>query len=331
LCKGIQLTFFLLIVGLAFLLGGGAMLVRGASMLASRYGVSPLLVGLTVVAFGTSAPELVVNIIGALRDQSDLAFGNVVGSNLANLGLVLCTAALVTPMKIEGQIVRRELPLLLLGTSILLVMTLDHRLLGTAPEISRSDALILLLLLSVFLYISITEVRARTQDAFINEINEIRSMLPAPLTSSIRADWLYVVLGSALLGIGGHITVDKGAEFAQVIGLPPVVVGMLIVAIGTSLPELVTSVIAAMKNESDLCLGNVVGSNLFNSLFVLPISALIRPISIPDGGIVDILLTLAFSGALLLVFLFNGATMNRRTAFAMLATYVGYMWLRTTA
>lgn len=325
------MTVSLLIVGLACLLVGGATLVRGASMLASQYGVSPMLVGLTVVAFGTSAPELVVNIIGAITDQSDLAFGNVVGSNLANLGLVLCTAALVKPMKIEGQIVRRELPLLLLGTTILLVMTLDHRLLGTAPEISRSDGLILLLLLSVFLYISFTDVRSRTQDAFIEEINEIRSMLPAPRMSSIRADWLFVCVGSVLLGLGGHLTVDKGSELAQILGMPPVVIGMLVVAIGTSLPELVTSVIAAMKNESDLCLGNVVGSNLFNSLFVLPISALIRPLSIPDGGVVDILLTLAFSAALLLVFLFNGATMNRRTALAMLATYVGYMAIRVTA
>lgn len=325
------MTIVLLVLGLVFLLAGGAMLVRGASLLASQYGVPPLLVGLTVVAFGTSAPELVVSIIGAIRNQTDLAFGNVVGSNLANLGLVLCTAALVKPMKIESQIVRRELPLLLLGTTILLVMTLDQRLLGTVPEISRSDGLILLLLLSVFIYISFIDVRSQTQDAIINEINEIRNMLPAPRLNSLRADWVYVGLGSALLGLGGHLTIDKGSEFAHLMGMPPVIIGLLVVAIGTSLPELVTSVIAAVKNESDLCLGNIVGSNLFNSLFVLPIAALIRPLTIPDGGVVDILLTLAFSAALLLVFLFNGATMNRRTAFAMLATYVGYMAVRTLA
>ncbi|NQX87437.1 MAG: calcium/sodium antiporter [Halioglobus sp.] len=323
------MTFFLLILGLACLLVGGATLVRGASMLASQYGVSPLLVGLTVVAFGTSAPELVVNIIGTLRNQSDLAFGNVVGSNLANLGLVLSTAALVKPMKIEGQIVRRELPLLLLGTSVLLVMTLDRWLRVGVPEISRSDALILLLLLCAFLYIAIAEVRTRTQDAFISEVDEIRKVLPAPKENSTHKDWLFVIIGSVLLGVGGHLTVDKGSEFAQLMGLPPVVVGMLVVAIGTSLPELVTSVIAAIKNESDLCLGNVVGSNLFNSLFVLPAAALIKPISIPSGGIVDILLTLGFSAALVLVFLFDRGTLHRRTACAMLATYVGYMWLRT--
>jgi cation:H+ antiporter len=324
-------TLFLLIVGLFLLLGGGASLVRGASLIAGQYGVSPLFVGLTVVAFGTSAPELVVNIVGALRNQTELAFGNVVGSNLANLGLVLCTAALIKPMKIEGQIVRRELPLLLLGTSVLLVMTLDHRLGDTLPEISRSDGLVLLLLFSVFIYISLVDVLGRRQDPFISNIDEIRSMLPAPRVSGLTANWIYVGVGTVCLGIGGHLTVVKGAEFAQILGLPPVVVGMLIVAIGTSLPELVTSVIAAMKNESDLCLGNVIGSNLFNSLFVLPIAALIRPLPIPDGGIIDILLTLAFSAALLLVFFFDGATMNRRVALAMLAMYVGYMSVRVLA
>jgi cation:H+ antiporter len=322
------MTFFLLIVGLLFLLGGGTLLVRGASLIASQYGISPLLVGLTVVAFGTSAPELVVNIVGAIRNETDLAFGNVVGSNLANLGLVLATAALIKPMKIEGQIVRRELPLLLLGTSVLLIMALDHRLMGALPEISRSDGLVLLLLFGIFLYISLGDVLMRRQDPFINNINEIRTMLPAPLVSGLNANWVYVGLGTFCLGIGGHLTVIKGAELAHIMGFPPVVVGMVIVAIGTSLPELVTSVIAAIKNESDLCLGNIIGSNLFNSLFVLPISALIRPLPIPDGGVIDILLTLAFSVALLLVFFFDGATMNRRTAFAMFATYVGYMCVR---
>ena len=325
------MTLFILIVGLCFLLAGGALLVRGASLIASQYGISPLIVGLTVVAFGTSAPELVVNIVGAIRNETDLAFGNVVGSNLANLGLVLCTAALVKPMKIEGQIVRRELPLLLLGTSVLLVMALDHRLMGTLPEISRSDALVLLLLLGIFMYMSLGDVLGKRQDPLISNIDEIRGMLPAPLATGVSANWIYVGLGTVCLGLGGHLTVIKGAELAHIIGLPPVVVGLVIVAIGTSLPELVTSVIAALKNESDLCLGNVIGSNLFNSLFVLPVSALIRPVPIPDGGVIDILVTLAFSMALLLVFFFGSATMNRRTAFAMLATYIGYMGIRTVA
>jgi cation:H+ antiporter len=321
-------VFILLIIGLSLLLVGGTALVRGASGIAGQYGISPLIVGLTVVAFGTSAPELVVNVIGALRNQTDIAFGNVVGSNLANMGLVLCVAALIKPMVMHGQIVRRELPLLLLGTSVLLVMTLDHFLIGSLSVISRSDALILLLLFGVFIYISLGDVMVRSQDPFLENINELRGMIPAPLVKGLNAHWVYVGTGITCLSLGGHLTITKGAELAHVMGLPPVVVGMLIVAIGTSLPELVTSIIAALKNESDLCLGNVIGSNIFNSLFVLPISALIRPLPVPAGGEIDILLTLAFSAALLLVFFFDGATMNRRTAFAILVTYISYVSIR---
>ena len=322
------MTFFLLIVGLALLLVGGTALVRGASAIAEQHGISPLLVGLTVVAFGTSAPELVVNIIGAVRNETELAFGNVVGSNLANLGLVLCTAALIKPMKIEGQIVRRELPLLLLGTMVLLVMTLDHPLTGTAALITRSDGIVLLLLFSVFVYLTISDVLTQSQDPLINNMQEIKTIIPPRLIRSLDSDWIYVAIGIVFLALGGQLTITKGAELAFVLGLSPVVIGMMVVAIGTSLPELVTSIIAAWKNESDLCVGNVIGSNIFNCLFVLPISALIRPLPIPQGGIFDIVVTLVFSCVLLAVFWFSRATMNRRIAAAMLVAYFGYMSLR---
>jgi len=324
-------TFTLLVFGLVLLLAGGTALVRGASGIASQYGVSPLLVGLTVVAFGTSAPELVVNIIGAVRNQTELAFGNVVGSNLANLGLVLAMAVLIKPVKIEGQIVRRELPLLLLGTTVLLVMTLDMALADTTPMISRSDGIVLLLLFSIFAYISIHDMVGERQDPLIDNMMEIKTLIPPPIANSLRADWIYVGIGIACLGLGGQLTISKGAELAHLLGMPPVVIGMIVVAIGTSLPELVTSVIAAWKNESDLCVGNVIGSNIFNCLFVLPISALIRPLPIPAGGVLDILLTLAFSMLLLLVFFFTRATLDRWIGAAMLLTYIGYTTMRAVA
>lgn len=322
-------TFLLLILGLTLLLAGGTSLVRGASGIASQHGVSPLLVGLTVVAFGTSAPELVVNIIGALRNETGLAFGNVVGSNLANLGLVLTAAALVKPLHIEGQIVRRELPLLLLGSTVLLVMTLDGMLDGAPALISRSDGIILLLLFTIFIYLTISDVFAQRQDPLIQNINEIRTMIPQPLSTGLHADWLYAGGGIVLLAIGGHLTVTRGVQLADLLGLSPVVIGMLVVAIGTSLPELVTTVIAALKNESDLCVGSVIGSNIFNCLFVLPIAALIRPLPLPAGGIIDILVMLAFSAVLLVVFFYNRAIMNRRIAGALLFCYLGYMSMRT--
>tara|TARA_R110002124_G_scaffold57084_1_gene160321 strand:- start:12039 stop:13016 length:978 start_codon:yes stop_codon:yes gene_type:complete len=321
-------TFALLVLGLVLLLLGGTGLVRGASGIASRHGVSPLLVGLTVVAFGTSAPELVVNIIGALSDETELAFGNVVGSNLANLGLVLCVAALIKPMKIEGQIVRRELPLLLLGSTVLLVMTLDKPLVGTAAQISRSDGVILLLLFGIFVYLTISDVLRQREDPLIANMNQLNTMIPPRLVASFQADWLFTVFGIVALAIGGQLTISQGAKLAELLGLSPVVIGMMVVAIGTSLPELVTSIIAAFNDESDLCVGNVIGSNIFNCLFVLPISALINPLPLPAGGVVDILLTLGFTVVLLFVFFYGRATMNRKIAAALLASYLGYMALR---
>ena len=323
------MTFLLLLLGLAMLVGGGASLVHGASRIAAAYGVSPLVVGLTVVAFGTSSPELVVNILGALRDESAIAFGNVVGSNLANLGLVLALAAAIKPMTIQGQIVRRELPLLLLVTTIFLVMTLDPLLLGTASVLTRSEGVILLLLFSIFIYLSVRDVFDARNDALLDNVREVAEMVPVPRSRGLSGSWLFVLAGTAGLGIGGHLTIVHGSAFAEAAGLSPTVVGMIVVAIGTSAPELVTSVIAAWNDESDLCLGNVIGSNLFNSLFVLPISAVIVPLSMPAGGVMDILMTLAFTAVLIPVFVFGRAFMNRSVGIAMLVVYFGYMAART--
>lgn len=326
------MTFVLLLVGLALLLAGGTALVHGASGVAAAYGVSPLVVGLTVVAFGTSAPELIVNIVGALREQSDIAFGNVVGSNLANLGLVLALAAVIKPMTIQGQIVRRELPLLLLGTTIFLVMTLDGPLLGTEPVLTRSEGLVLLLLFSIFIYLSVRDVLEGRDDALIANVREVTDKTSGVATQpSLRAFWLFVLAGVVGLAIGGQMTIIYGSAFAEAAGMPPVVVGMLVVAIGTSSPELVTSIIAAWNDESDLCLGNVIGSNLFNSLFVLPISAMILPLPIPEGGVYDILMTLAFSAVLIPIFVFGRSYMNRWVGVVMLFTYIGYMAMRSLA
>lgn len=319
------MTVLLLLAGLALLLTGGTALVSGASGLARHYGISPLIVGLTVVAFGTSAPELMVNIVGALRDQTEIAFGNVVGSNLANLGLVLGIATLIKPVAIEGQIVRREIPLLLLGTITLAVMVLDRPLQGLSPMLSRSDGLILLLLFSIFVYISVRDFLASRDDALISNIQKARDSLPAPRVRSLRTQWYYVVAGVVALVLGGQLTIEHGAELAVQLGVSPLVIGLLVVAVGTSLPELVTSVIAALKNEPDLCVGNVVGSNIFNSLVVLPISALIRPIPIPEGGLLDIFIGLAFAVGVILVFFHGEGRMNRKMGLVFVVVYFGYM------
>ena len=319
---------FLLIVGLVLLLAGGTGLVAGASGIASRFGVSPLVVGLTIMAFGTSSPELMVNVVGALRGESELAFGNVAGSNLANLGLVLGVAAVIKPVTIQGLLVRRELPFLLLGTSILMVLMLDGPLEGTAATVGRSDGLVLLLLFSVFVYITVRDFLTTRQDALIDNMLELHDALPETRGKALGSYWLYLAGGMIGLGLGGHLTVVYGSAFAASMGVSPLVIGLVVVAIGTSLPELVTSAIAASKNESDLCVGNVVGSNIFNSLVVLPISALLRPVPVPAGGLLDIFLSLVLAIVLITVFYLGEARMDRKTGAVFVVFYLGYMTQR---
>lgn len=201
------ITLILLCLGLLLLLGGGAAMVRGASGIAEAYGVPPLVVGLTVVAFGTSAPELVVNVLGALEGQTELAFGNIAGSNLANLGLVLGSAAIITPMTLQGKIIRRELPLLLLGTTVLLFMTLDPLLRDESPIIDRSDGLVMLLLFSIFLYLTVTDFLRQGKDPLVTTIGELDIVSHAEK----RVNWLLIVGGVVGLAIGGQLTIDNGS------------------------------------------------------------------------------------------------------------------------
>ncbi|NNL00594.1 MAG: sodium:calcium antiporter, partial [Xanthomonadales bacterium] len=170
------------------LLAGGVSMVRGASDLAESYGVPPLVVGLTVVAFGTSAPELVINIVGALEGQTDLAFGNITGSNLANIGLVLGAAALMSPIKLEGSIIRRELPLLLLATTVLFIMTLDRPLRASMAVLDRSDAIVMLLLFGIFIYITVSDFLRQDQDALVANLDK----LPHASHLERRSDWVLI-------------------------------------------------------------------------------------------------------------------------------------------
>ena len=302
-------------------------MVRGASGLAEDYGVPPLVVGLTVVAFGTSSPELVVNVLGALKGQSELAFGNITGSNLANLGLVLGSAAIITPMSLQGKIIRRELPLLLLGTTVLLSMTLDPLLRGERSFIDRSYGLIMLLLFGIFIYLTVADFMRQDHDPLVATIDGLNIVSHAEK----RTNWLLVFGGVIGLAIGLQLTIVHGSDLAESLGVPPVIVGMLVIAVGTSLPELITSVFAAMKGEADLCVGNVIGSNIFNCLFVLPISALVNPLMVPEGGGLDILVSLIFAFFLIPIFIFGRGIMNRQFGILLVIAYLAYMAFRVTA
>lgn len=320
----------MLIAGIFLLLIGATVMLRGASGLAELYGISPLVVGLTVVAFGTSAPELVVNTLGAFRGETALAFGNIAGSNMANIGLVLGLAALITPIAIEGQIIRRELPLLLLATAVLFVMALDPLLRNSIAVLDRSDGVVMLLLFAIFIYITTSDLLRQEQDP-LQEGDPLVIAVDALPLSPVRGKRYQVILvlvGLFLLAMGGKMTIDHGTELAISLGVSPVIIGMFVVAIGTSLPELVTSVMAAIKGQADLCVGNVVGSNLFNTMFVLPITATIHPIVLPAGGAIDLFASFAIALWLFPIFIYGKTIMNRATGVLFLGIYFSYVALR---
>ena len=317
-----MLTFLGIVAGLALLIAGGSALVRGASEVAVILGVSPMIVGLTIVGFGTSSPELVVNIIGALRGETAIAFGNVVGSNISNLGLVLGLAAVIAPITIQGGLVRRELPLLLLATTIVTVLILDGPLEGTQAVLGRTDSIVLVLLLCIFIYIMVLDVlRGRAGDALLVEIEEHALVTPA---RPIAVSMVYLLAGFVLLFLGGEVTIRSGVALAADLGIAPSIVGLFVVAIGTSMPELVTTLIAAMRGESDLALGNVIGSNIFNSLMVLPASGLVAKIMVPDGGVADLLFSWLLAALLVPIFFIGKARFGRFVGAGYVLAYLGY-------
>lgn len=321
-----MMSFVGILAGLILLLLGGAALVGGASQLASRLGVPPMIVGLTIVGFGTSSPELVVNIIGGLQGETALAFGNVVGSNISNLALVLGAAAFLQTIEIHGSVIRRELPLLLLVTTVMTVMALDNVLGGGTAMIGRTDAVVLILMFAIFVYITVQDIMlARSKDRLLDEVADYPLVR---IELGKRFLWASIIVGFVLLFVGGEMTVRYSVEFASGIGIPSDVIGLVVVAIGTSLPELVTSIMAAWRKESDLALGNILGSNVFNSLIVLPVSALISDVAIPEGGVGDLIVSWLLAAVLVPIFYFGRRTLGRTSGTLLLLAYVSYMVVR---
>jgi cation:H+ antiporter len=321
-----MLSFAGIVLGILLLIGGGTALVAGASQIATRHGISPMMVGLTIVAFGTSAPELVINVLGALQGQGELAFGNVIGSNIGNLGLVLGLAAMFGAIDLKGDVVRREVPLLLLITTIIIVMALDGVFEGLPAHIGRSDSLVLLLLFGIFLYITFQDfVRDRRSDPLMTDIQA------NPIVRARKQGkryWLMMGLGFLLLFVGGEVTITNSVTMAEKLGVSTAVIGLFVVAIGTSMPELVTSIIAAMRRESDLALGNIIGSNLFNSLIVLPASGLVAPVTVPSGGILDLVFSWLLAAVLIPVFFLGKASLSSRDGLLLVLAYVSYAVVR---
>jgi cation:H+ antiporter len=316
-----------LIAGMALLLGGGEALVRGAAALALRLRVSPAIIGLTIVAFGTSSPELAVNLAAAFTGKADMAFGNIIGSNIANVALVLGLCALIKPIKLESTMVGREIPMMILASLVALAMQLDDVLDHTRANLfSRGDGLVMLLLFGVFLYYTFAEViRARaTKDPRLTSV-ETDTRIP-----NIRPLFAAILTLLGIFGIvsGGQLTVHAASAIARAAGVSDVVIGLTIVAVGTSLPELVTSLVATYRGRTEIAVGNIIGSNLFNLLFVLGLSALVTPIPIPRGGIVDMIAMNAFALILLPLALTHRRYLVRWEATILLSLYAGYLTVR---
>ncbi len=288
------LNVITLIGGLAMILFGANALTDGASAIARRLGLSDLIIGLTIVAFGTSAPELVISIVSAINGSGELAIGNVVGSNIFNILMIIGITAIVLPIKIERSIMTTEIPLVLLSSIILLIMG-NGVFLTNAPfnSLSRIDGLILLCFLAIFMRYMFgiaksSDTSADSADTAIKEMSITRAII-------------YTILGLALLIFGGDLFVDGASGIASGLGVSDAIIGLTIVALGTSLPELATSVTAALKNKPGMAVGNVIGSNIFNIFLVLGCASSITPLSL--GNITNFdLLTLILASLLFWLF-----------------------------
>jgi cation:H+ antiporter len=320
------LDVFFLIVGLVLLMVGGEAVVRGATGLARSLGVSPLVIGLTVVAFGTSAPELAVNLIAAWEGRPAISFGNIIGSNLANIGVIVATTAIVRPIPITDVVIAREIPMMLLATAAAFIMGFDH-VLGPGPDVyDRADGLLLLLLFLVFIYYTVGDfVKGRSAAIAAREAQGLEAEGPEGLTRN----GLITAAGLCGLVWGADLTVDAAATLALAFGFPEVVVGLTVLAFGTSLPELVASVIATLRGHAELAIGNVVGSNIFNLLLVFGLTSLVAPVMVPAGGHLDLIVLGVLS---LLLFAVSSTQTNqiiRGEAAVLMLSYLGYISWRS--
>ena len=312
------LSYLMFAAGLVLLVLGADLLVRGASRLSLSFGISPLVVGLTVVAFGTSAPELAVSVQGALSGQGDIAIGNVVGSNIFNVLFILGISALITPLLVHRQIVRKEVPIMV-GLSVLLwVLSVDGAL-------GFLDGLLLCSLLVIYIGVLYWQSRRAGPEEQGDELPE-----GGPWLDRTWVQLLLILGGLAMLVLGSRWLVAAAIEFAQRLGISELVVGLTIVAAGTSLPEVATSIIAALKGQRDIAVGNVVGSNIFNILAVLGISSVAAPgdINVASSALrFDIPVMIAVAIACLPV-MFNGYRIERWEGALFFAYYIAYTaWL----
>ena len=306
------MTAVLFVAGLGLLIGGAELLVRGASRIAAAAGISPLVVGLTVVAFGTSAPELAVTAAASLGGDPDLALGNVVGSNVLNVLLILGVSALVAPLLVQKRLVRLEVPFMIAISALVVILSLNR-------VISRTEGIILFL--GGLTYTAVLVLRARAVAP-----PRMERAGPPATPASITLNVVLVLGGLGLLVLGSRWIVAGAEAMAQAFGIPQLVIGLTVVAAGTSLPELATSIVAALRGERDMAVGNVIGSNIFNLLIVLGAASMLAPggVDVPLSALTfDLPVMLAVAVVCLPIF-FTGLKIDRLEGFIFLGFYVIY-------
>ena len=315
------MTLLLFLAGLAGLVAGAELLVRGASKLALSFGISPLVVGLTIVAFGTSSPELAVSVGAVLDGRTDIAIGNVVGSNIFNVLFILGLSAVITPLVVNIQLIRQEVPIMIGASLILLALALDGRL-------GLLDGALLAGLMAAYTVFLIVQSRRETQEAKDEYGAEVKPAAPGAWDARLPVQLVLIVAGLALLVLGSDALVSASVAFAKTLGVSDVVIGLTIVAAGTSMPEVATSVMAAVKGERDIAVGNVVGSNSFNILGCLGLSSLAAGgtgLGVPASVMnFDIWVMLAVALAALPVFL-TGREIARWEGAVFLLYYAAYV------
>ena len=318
----IAAVILLLAVGFAFLVKGADFFVEGSSSIAKKLKVPPIIIGLTIVAMGTSLPETAVSVTASLVQNNELAVSNVVGSNIFNLMFVIGVCSILTPIMVQKATVVRDIPLTLGCALFLLVLGISGLGDKAGMTLGHADGVIFLIVFAGYIFTmvrSAMKARAAGQKVEIEGVEECDNMKELSYGKSI----LFLIVGAAAIAFGGDLTVDTASRIAIELGMSQTLVGLTIVSIGTSLPELVTSVVAARKNEVDMAVGNAVGSNIFNILMVLGISSAISPVALIRENIIDIVLLMVFS---VMVWIFAGTRkkIERKEGIIMVVVYLVY-------
>lgn len=316
------MNYIILIVGFLLLVKGADFFVDGSSTIARRLRIPTLIIGLTLVAFGTSAPEAAVSVTSALQGKNDLALSNIIGSNIFNLLVVVGISAMLSPLKVKKSIIAKEFPFALLSSFVLLILSYDVIFQGSSKNLlTQADGIMLLVLFGIFMYYLVAlAISSRASSAALESEMENEQKKLVSVGKSI----LLTIGGIIGIVLGGKLVVDSASSIAVTLGMSENLIGLTIVAVGTSLPELVTSIVAARKGESDIALGNVIGSNIFNIFFVLGTSAFIHSIAISNTVFFDMIFLLIVS-VIAYIFAATQKKINKFEGFFLTIFYIGYL------